>query len=124
MTARVIPLYIEWGKNIRHLTMIHLLKDNQLILMEAAVVERVRRDSGIHLHPRLVHAPLIYDDRGRQALTAIYEGYLEIASEAGVMPSSSGNRVARYAKLRATAAWPSSFVRARIPPLRDLKTFR
>ncbi len=52
--------------------------------MEAAVVERLRRHGGIPLHPHLVHAPLIYDDRGRKALTVIYEGYMDIASKAGV----------------------------------------
>ena len=38
---------------------------------------------------------------------------------------ASGNCTGQVtAKLSATAAWPSSLVRARTPPLRDLNTFR
>ncbi len=63
----------------------NLLKDHDLILMEASVVERLRRADGVELHPTLVNAPLIYDEAGRAALCAIYEEYIEIAAEAGTM---------------------------------------
>lgn len=50
--------------------------------MEAAIVERLRRSSDIDLHPVLVNAPLIYQEKGRQALRKIYQSYIDIALEA------------------------------------------
>jgi S-methylmethionine-dependent homocysteine/selenocysteine methylase len=61
-----------------------LLEQNDLILIEAAVVERLRRDSDITLHPQLVNAPLLYDEKGRQELRAIYQSYIAIARTAGL----------------------------------------
>ena len=60
-----------------------LLSSNDLILMEAAVVERLRRSGKVSLDERLVHAPLIYDDVGRGLLRAIYREYIAIAERAG-----------------------------------------
>lgn len=60
-------------------SMQELLKDNSLILMEAAIVEPLRRSGHIQLHPRLVNAPLIYEEAGRQALAGLYQKYMDIA---------------------------------------------
>ena len=60
-----------------------LLHDNDLILMEAAIVEPLRRSADISLHPRLVNAPLVYDEAGREALARLYRGYADIALAAG-----------------------------------------
>ena len=60
----------------------HLLERNNLILMEAAIVEQLRRSGDVELHPQLVIAPLIYEEPGRTALRAIYQGYIDIAREA------------------------------------------
>lgn len=57
------------------------LEDNGLILMEAAVVERLRRSGKVVLHEQLVNAPLIYDPIGGEALAAIYQNYVDIAVE-------------------------------------------
>ncbi len=46
----------------------HLLERNNLILMEAAIVEQIRRSGDVELHPQLVIAPLIYEEPGRTAL--------------------------------------------------------
>jgi len=59
-----------------------LLDTHPLILMEAAIVERLRRASGVRLHAKLVNAPLIYDPQGRAALRAIYQEYIDIAAAA------------------------------------------
>lgn len=59
-----------------------LLSDHPLILMEAAIVERLRRAEDVSLHPTLVNAPLIYDAAGRAALRAIYQEYIDIALSA------------------------------------------
>ncbi|MCB0668324.1 MAG: homocysteine S-methyltransferase family protein [Saprospiraceae bacterium] len=55
-----------------------------LILMEAAVVERIRRSGITPLHPHLVNAPLIYDPTGRKQLSGIYNEYIDIAEFAGM----------------------------------------
>lgn len=60
-----------------------LLSGNEMVLMEAAVVERLRRSADVDLHPVLVNAPLIYDPAGREAMRGIYQGYIDIAAAAG-----------------------------------------
>lgn len=65
-------------------SMEHLLASSPAILMEFAVIERLRRSPGAPLHPTLVNAPLIYDDAGRKALGNIHREYIEIAREAGL----------------------------------------
>jgi homocysteine S-methyltransferase len=55
-----------------------------LILMEAAVVEQLRRAASISLHPDLVHALLIYDEEGRKELRRLYDGYIAIAAKANL----------------------------------------
>ena len=59
-----------------------LLDRNPLILMEAAIVERLRRANDVELHPVLVNAPLIYDPLSRKAMRDIYQGYIDIANAA------------------------------------------
>jgi S-methylmethionine-dependent homocysteine/selenocysteine methylase len=59
-----------------------LLSNNSLILMEAAIVEPLRRSSEVELHPLLVNAPLIYEEVGRRALAKLYQNYIDIALEA------------------------------------------
>jgi len=61
-----------------------LLKNHNLILTEAAIVERLRRSGQIDLHPDLVHAALIYDDLGKEALEKLYQNYISIAVTAKV----------------------------------------
>jgi len=56
-----------------------ILENNDLVLMEAAVVERLRRNEGIELHPTLVNAPLIYDHEGKNESEKIYREYIDIA---------------------------------------------
>ena len=50
--------------------------------MEAAVVERLRRDSDVPLHQNLANGPLIYDQAGRKTLAGIYQDYIDITLEA------------------------------------------
>lgn len=59
-----------------------LVQDNKLILMEASIVESLRRSEHIDLHPILVNAPLIYEEQGRKALGALYQKYIDIARDA------------------------------------------
>ena len=58
------------------------LDRHELVLMEAAIVERLRRNSGVALHPRLVHAALVYDEPGRAELRRIYRSYIDVARQA------------------------------------------
>ena len=66
------------------MTLHTLIEKQPLILMEGAVVERLRRAPEISIDPCLLNAPLIYNERGRQALTAIYQQYIDIAAGAGL----------------------------------------
>jgi S-methylmethionine-dependent homocysteine/selenocysteine methylase len=59
-----------------------LIANNDLILMEAAIVEPLRRSDKVELHPSLVNAPLIYDASSKLALGNIYESYIDIARNA------------------------------------------
>lgn len=61
-----------------------LINKHDFVLMEGAVVERLRRDPSLELHPTLVNAPLIYSEKGRAALKQIYCEYIDIALEAGI----------------------------------------
>ncbi len=64
--------------------MIELLDEHDLVLMEAAIVERLRRADGVQLHESLINAPLIYDEVGSSALGRIYQEYIEIAAQDGL----------------------------------------
>jgi len=61
-----------------------ILKDNRLILAEAAVIETLRRTEGVKLHPQLEHALLIYDAKGKDELTQIFSSYIGVARKARV----------------------------------------
>jgi len=60
------------------------LESHRLILMEAAIVEQLRRSGDIALHKSLVNAPLIYAEEGRTALSSLYQSYIDIAHRSGV----------------------------------------
>jgi len=59
-----------------------LLKNSPLILMEAAIVEQLRRSPEVHLHDTLVNAPLIYDGTAREIMGRLYQGYANTAMDA------------------------------------------
>lgn len=58
------------------------IQTRPLMLMEAAVVERLRRNPTIQLHPRLENAMLIYCAEGRAALDELYREYITVAKQA------------------------------------------
>ena len=49
-----------------------------VILVEGAVIERLRRSAGVNLDEHVMNSALIYNDEGRSALEAICCQYLEI----------------------------------------------
>ncbi|MFZ4536962.1 homocysteine S-methyltransferase family protein [Propionivibrio sp.] len=55
-----------------------LLAASSVILGEGAVIERLRRDSGIQLDDQVVNSALIYQETGLAAMEAIYRQYLGI----------------------------------------------
>lgn len=61
-----------------------ILATSPLILTEGAISERLKRFSGIKLHPQLFNTPLIYDETGRKELERIYYSYREVARKARV----------------------------------------
>jgi homocysteine S-methyltransferase len=58
---------------------LHALKGEKLLLTEGAIVERVRRESGIPLDSEVAHAALIYSEVGRQTLLALWREYIDVA---------------------------------------------
>lgn len=56
-----------------------LLDNNPFILMEAAIVESLRRAGEVRLHASLVNAPLIYNPAARDIMRAIYVAYMRLA---------------------------------------------
>lgn len=54
------------------------------MLMEAAVIERLRHAQPDLLHPRLVIAPLVQSEVGRTALASIYREYIALAAKANL----------------------------------------
>lgn len=61
------------------ITFEELISRHEFVLMEAAVIERLRRSGRVDLDPRLEHALLIYSATGRAALTDLYEEYIQVA---------------------------------------------
>ena len=58
------------------------LSSSNFILTEAAVVEALRRDTSVSLHPLLEHALLIYDSKGLVVLSQLYKNFINIACKA------------------------------------------
>ena len=54
------------------------VQDQPVILTEGALIERLRRDPAVSLDPHVLHAGLVYDERGREALRGLYRQYLDI----------------------------------------------
>ena len=54
------------------------LEREPFVLTEGAVIERLSREPGLPLDLYILHARLVYDERGRRALGRIYRGYLEV----------------------------------------------
>lgn len=75
---------IPWSTLLSRETLQQQLANHALILMEAAVNERLRRAPGVALHPELANAPLIYAPISATALRAIYQEYIDIAAAAGL----------------------------------------
>jgi homocysteine S-methyltransferase len=64
------------------MTVASILRDNELILTEGAVIEALANGGDADLHETLLNAPLIYTDSGRQALTTLCSSYIDIAQAA------------------------------------------
>ena len=61
-----------------------LLANKSFILMEAAIVEQLRRSGEVHLDAALVNAPLIYQPVAAKKMAALYQSYMELAMRANV----------------------------------------
>jgi len=53
-----------------------MIDESALIMTEGAVVERLRREFSVDLHPHIVHSGLIYDPEGKMILEKIYKQYI------------------------------------------------
>jgi homocysteine S-methyltransferase len=64
------------------MTVASMLRDNELILTEGAVIEALTHRGNVDLHEILLNAPLIYSQEGRGALEALSRSYIDIAQRA------------------------------------------
>jgi homocysteine S-methyltransferase len=61
-----------------------LLDKAPFILMEAAIVEQLRRSGKVRLHDSLLHAPFIYDPDASEIMRSLYAEYIDLAHHAGL----------------------------------------
>ena len=54
---------------------------NQVILMEGALGERLKREYGLKIDGTVAMAGLIYTEKGRRALTELWGGYISTAKK-------------------------------------------
>jgi homocysteine S-methyltransferase len=54
------------------------------ILTEGSIIERLRRETDVNLNPFVLHASLIYEEKGRKELTRIFQEYIEIGKKANI----------------------------------------
>jgi len=57
------------------------LKQNQFILMEGALGERLKREYGLTFDEHIAMAGLVYEEKGASALTTLWQEYIDIARE-------------------------------------------
>jgi homocysteine S-methyltransferase len=58
---------------------LQIIENEPVIIAEGAVIERLRRDSGITLDPHVLNSSLVYDSNGRNHLEKIYRQYIDCA---------------------------------------------
>ena len=73
---------IHLAKN--SMSLLDTISSSDFILTEAAVVEALRRDISVSLHPLLEHALLIYDSDGGLVLGQLYKSFIDIAYKADI----------------------------------------
>ena len=61
-----------------------IIRSYDMVLTEAAIIERLRRSGRVALDPRLEHALLIYDTTGRKVLADLYQEYIRVAQTARI----------------------------------------
>jgi homocysteine S-methyltransferase len=57
------------------------VRQSDVVLIEGAVVERLRRDPRFSLDPHAAHTPLLYTPAGRAALVSLWRGYIDVARD-------------------------------------------
>lgn len=60
------------------------LQNNDLILMEGAVIEILRRSGKVVFQSGLIHSHLIYDAEGVEQLSSIFKSYIAVAKKSDV----------------------------------------
>jgi S-methylmethionine-dependent homocysteine/selenocysteine methylase len=97
------------------------ITSSPLVLTECAISERLRRAGDVGLHPTLFNTPLIYHEKGRKKLAAIYRQYREIAAGA-VLPILLCAPTWRVDKVRlAEAGFDQSLLFDAVSFMRDLQ---
>jgi homocysteine S-methyltransferase len=60
------------------------IREYPVMLTEGAVVERLRRDPRVRLHPQLAHAAFIYDPEAARVMESVHRSYMDIAAASGL----------------------------------------
>lgn len=79
------------------------LLSSPIVLTEGAVLERIRRDGRVPLHPILEHAGFVKDPSGRSCLEIIYREYIDIGQKYN-LPMLVGTPTWRANRDRTSAA--------------------
>ena len=61
-----------------------IIDNHNFVFTEAAVIETLRRSASVDLHPRLENALLIYEEAGKEALTVLYQSFIDVARKADI----------------------------------------
>lgn len=64
--------------------LVRALRGSDLLLTEGALIERLRRDPGITLHPTIANASLLYTTSGAASLARLWRGYLDVGHAHGI----------------------------------------
>jgi homocysteine S-methyltransferase len=59
----------------------NILEKEPFILTEGSLIERLRRNPEIEMHPDILNAGLVYDPQGAKILADLYREYLDIGEE-------------------------------------------
>ncbi len=68
----------SWKKRMRF---VWALKKNKKVLMEGALGERLKREYGLVFNEKITMAGFVYKEKGREALTNLWNEYAQIAEE-------------------------------------------
>lgn len=103
------------------MSFIGCIREQNSILMEGALGERLKREYGLRFDEQVAMAKLVYQEKGRHALAALWNEYMDIAEQCAV-PFIATTPTRRANRERAEAACaPKSMILDNVTFLRDIQ---